>query len=121
VSWPIALGAVEVLEYSPLPAPEFMRLILWTSAEDIRGPLEFSVIGAVAFVQAVLGPVREAGRGMILFTTGTALWRRHSERGEFQARPGIARNAFRSSASRRSWVARKRVVLVRHRVAPTAR
>jgi NADP-dependent 3-hydroxy acid dehydrogenase YdfG len=66
------LGAVEVLGYSPLPAREFMKPILETTAEDIRGPLEFSVIGAVAATQAVLGPMREAGRGTILFTTGTA-------------------------------------------------
>jgi NADP-dependent 3-hydroxy acid dehydrogenase YdfG len=66
------LGAVEVLEYSPLPAPEFMRPILEMTADDIRGPLEFSIVGAVAAVQAVLGPMREAGRGTILFTTGTA-------------------------------------------------
>jgi NADP-dependent 3-hydroxy acid dehydrogenase YdfG len=66
------LGAVEVLEYSPLPAREFMQPILDTTAEDIRGPLEFSVIGAVAAVQAVIGPMRGAGRGTILFTTGTA-------------------------------------------------
>jgi hypothetical protein len=49
-----------------------MQPILDTTAEDIRGPLEFSVIGAVAAVQAVLGPMREAGRGSILFTTGSA-------------------------------------------------
>jgi NAD(P)-dependent dehydrogenase (short-subunit alcohol dehydrogenase family) len=66
------LGPVEVLEYSPLPAREFMQPILDTTAEDIRGPLEFSVIGAVAAVQAVIGPMRGVGRGTILFTTGTA-------------------------------------------------
>jgi short-subunit dehydrogenase len=66
------LGPVEVLEYSPLPAREFMKPILETTAEDIRGPLEFSVVGAVAATQAVVGPMREAGRGTILFTTGGA-------------------------------------------------
>ena len=66
------LGAVEVLEYSPLPAPEFMKPILETTVEDVRGPLEFSVLGAVAAAQAVLGPMREAGRGTILYTTGGA-------------------------------------------------
>src|SRR5829696_4545316 len=60
------LGPVEVLEYSPLPAREFMKQILETTVEDVRGPLEFSVLGAVA------GPMREAGRGTILFTTGGA-------------------------------------------------
>ncbi|HEX4690010.1 MAG TPA: SDR family NAD(P)-dependent oxidoreductase [Solirubrobacteraceae bacterium] len=66
------LGPVEVLEYSPLPAREFMRPVLETMAEDIRAPLEFSVVGAVAAVQAVVGPMRAAGHGSILFTTGTA-------------------------------------------------
>jgi NADP-dependent 3-hydroxy acid dehydrogenase YdfG len=61
-----------VLEYSPLPAHEFMKPILDTTVEDVRGPLELSVLGAVAAVRAVLGPMREAGRGTILFTTGGA-------------------------------------------------
>jgi NADP-dependent 3-hydroxy acid dehydrogenase YdfG len=66
------LGPVEVLEYSPLPAPEFMKPVLETTVDDVRGPLEFSVLGAVAATQAVIGPMREAGRGTILFTTGGA-------------------------------------------------
>src|ERR687889_368490 len=39
------LGLVEVLEYSPLPAREFMKPILETTVDDVRGPLEFSVLG----------------------------------------------------------------------------
>ena len=66
------LGPVEVLEYSPLPAPEFMKPVLETTVDDVRGPLEFSVLGAVAAAQAVIGPMREAGRGTIIFTTGGA-------------------------------------------------
>lgn len=66
------LGPVEVLEYSPLPAPEFMKPILETTVDDLRGPLEFSVLGAVAAATAVLGPMLERGRGSILFTTGGA-------------------------------------------------
>ncbi|GAC1317043.1 MAG: hypothetical protein NVSMB25_03960 [Thermoleophilaceae bacterium] len=66
------LGPVEVLEYSPLPAPEFMKGILETSVDDVRGPLEFSVLGAVAATRAVVGPMCERGRGSILFTTGGA-------------------------------------------------
>ena len=66
------LGPVEVLEYSPLPASEFMKDIFDTDVEDVRGPLEFSVLGAVAATRAVLDPMREAGRGTILFTTGGA-------------------------------------------------
>src|SRR3954468_24113859 len=66
------LGEVEVLEYSPLPAREFMKPILETRVEDVRGGLEFSVLGAVAATQAVIGPMLEAGRGTIFFTTGGA-------------------------------------------------
>jgi NADP-dependent 3-hydroxy acid dehydrogenase YdfG len=66
------LGPVEVLEYSPLPAKEFMKPILETTVDDVRGPLEFSVLGAVAAIRAVLDPMLAAGRGTILFTTGGA-------------------------------------------------
>jgi NADP-dependent 3-hydroxy acid dehydrogenase YdfG len=66
------LGEVEVLEYSPLPAPEFMKPILETTVDDLRGPIEFSILGAVAATQAVIAPMRDAGRGTILFTTGGA-------------------------------------------------
>jgi NADP-dependent 3-hydroxy acid dehydrogenase YdfG len=66
------LGSAEVLEYSPLPAAEFMKPILETSVDDVRGPLEFSVLGAVAAATSVLGPMVERGSGTILFTTGGA-------------------------------------------------
>jgi NADP-dependent 3-hydroxy acid dehydrogenase YdfG len=67
-----SLGPVEVLEYSPLPAREFMKPILETTVDDVRGPLEFSVLGAVAAATAVLPPMLDAGKGTILFTTGGA-------------------------------------------------
>jgi NADP-dependent 3-hydroxy acid dehydrogenase YdfG len=66
------LGPVEVLEYSPLPAREFMKPILETTVDDVRGPLEFSILGAVAAATAVIGPMLERGSGTILFTTGGA-------------------------------------------------
>src|SRR5262249_30342028 len=66
------LGPVEVLEYSPLPAREFMKPILETTVDDLHGPFEFSVLGSVAATRAVIGPMLEAGRGTILFTTGGA-------------------------------------------------
>jgi NADP-dependent 3-hydroxy acid dehydrogenase YdfG len=66
------LGPIEVLEYSPLPAREFMKPILETSVDDVRGPLEFSVLGAVAAVTTVVQPMLERGSGTILFTTGGA-------------------------------------------------
>lgn len=66
------LGPVDVLEYSPLPAKEFMKPILQTSVDDVRGPLEFSVLGAVAAATAVVDAMLERGSGTILFTTGGA-------------------------------------------------
>ena len=74
------LGPVEVLEYSPLPAKEFMKPILKTTVDDLRGPLEFSVLGAVAAARAVVGPMIEAGSGSILFTTGGAAIKPYPER-----------------------------------------
>jgi NADP-dependent 3-hydroxy acid dehydrogenase YdfG len=74
------LGSVEVLEYSPLPAKEFMKPILETGVDDLRGPLEFSVLGAVAAATAVVGPMIEAGSGSILFTTGGAAIKPYPER-----------------------------------------
>jgi NADP-dependent 3-hydroxy acid dehydrogenase YdfG len=66
------LGPVKVLEYSPLPASEYMKPILETTVDDVRAPLEFSVLGAVAATTAVIGPMLERGSGTILFTTGGA-------------------------------------------------
>src|SRR4051794_21534208 len=66
------LGPVEVLEYSPLPAKEFMKPILETTVDDVRGPLEFSVLGAVAATTAVRArpapepSVAGAGQGVVM-------------------------------------------------------
>ena len=66
------LGPVQVLEYSPPPAKEFMEPILETTVDDVRGPLEFSVLGTVAATTAVLEPMLERRSGTILSTTGGA-------------------------------------------------
>jgi NADP-dependent 3-hydroxy acid dehydrogenase YdfG len=74
------LGPVEVLQYSPLPAKEFMKPILETTVDDVRGPLEFSVLGAVAAARAVIEPMLERGSGSILYTTGGASIKPYPER-----------------------------------------
>lgn len=66
------IGAVEVLEYSPLPAGDYMKPVLETTVDDVRAALEFSVLGAVAAVTTVVGPMLERGSSTILFTTGGA-------------------------------------------------
>jgi len=66
------LGAVEVLQYSPLPQKDFMRSVLETTPADLVGPVEFSVYGPVAAVHQVLPGMRLLGdnRGTILFVNG---------------------------------------------------
>jgi short-subunit dehydrogenase len=66
------LGAIEVLEYSPVPAREYMKPVLETTVDDVRAALEFSVLGAAAAVTTVIGAMLERGSGTILFTTGGA-------------------------------------------------
>lgn len=64
------LGPVEVLQYSPLPHKDFMRPVLETAPADLVGPVEFSIYGSVAAVQAVLPGMRSLGRGTLLFVNG---------------------------------------------------
>lgn len=66
------LGPIEVLQYSPVPAKEFMKPVLETTPEDIVGPVEQSVYGPVTAVQHVLPALRELGRGTILFINGSS-------------------------------------------------
>jgi aryl-alcohol dehydrogenase-like predicted oxidoreductase/NADP-dependent 3-hydroxy acid dehydrogenase YdfG len=64
------LGPVEVLQYSPIPQPEFLRPVLDTSVDDLTGAIEFSVYGPVTAVQQVLPGMRALGRGTVLFVNG---------------------------------------------------
>jgi NAD(P)-dependent dehydrogenase (short-subunit alcohol dehydrogenase family) len=66
------LGPIEVLQYSPLPAKDFMRPVLETTPADLVGPVEFSIYGPVAAVHAVVPGMRFLGkdRGTILFVNG---------------------------------------------------
>ncbi|MEV7994762.1 SDR family NAD(P)-dependent oxidoreductase [Streptomyces sp. NPDC086077] len=64
------LGTVEILQYSPVPHPDFMRPVLETTSADLLGPLEFSVHGPVTAVRQVLPGMRALGRGTVLFVNG---------------------------------------------------
>ncbi|MFJ4471697.1 SDR family NAD(P)-dependent oxidoreductase [Streptomyces sp. NPDC089424] len=64
------LGTVEILQYSPVPHPDFMRPVLETGPADLLGPLEFSVHGPVTAVRQVLPGMRALGRGTVLFVNG---------------------------------------------------
>ncbi|SNS21232.1 Short-chain dehydrogenase [Geodermatophilus pulveris] len=64
------LGPVEVLQYSPIPQPEFLRPVLETTPEDLAAALEFSVHGPVTAVTRVLPGMRALGRGTVLLVNG---------------------------------------------------
>lgn len=66
------LGPIEILQYSPVPANDFMKPVLETTAEDLVGPIEQSVYGPVAAVQHLLPGLRELGCGTILFINGSS-------------------------------------------------
>lgn len=65
-----SLGPVEILQYSPVPAKEFLRPVLDTSEADLAGSIAQSVYGPIAAVQQVLPGMRELGRGTLLFVNG---------------------------------------------------
>ncbi|WP_043650971.1 SDR family NAD(P)-dependent oxidoreductase [Cellulosimicrobium cellulans] len=64
------LGAIEILQYSPVPAKDFMKPVLETTAEDLTGPVEQSIYGPITAVRHVLPGMRDLGRGTILFING---------------------------------------------------
>ena len=64
------LSTIEVLQYSPVPQPEFMRTVLETTVSDLTGAMEFSIYGPVTAVQQVLPGMRSLGRGTLLFVNG---------------------------------------------------
>jgi len=66
------LGPIEVLQYSPVPAKDFMKPVLETTTQDLFGPVEQSVYGPVTAVQHVLPGLRELGRGTVLFINGSS-------------------------------------------------
>jgi NADP-dependent 3-hydroxy acid dehydrogenase YdfG len=63
-------GGIDVLEYSPLPASEYLKPVLETTPEQAQGAFEFSVLGPLAAVRAVLPGMRARGGGSLLFSTG---------------------------------------------------
>ncbi|TNM67371.1 SDR family NAD(P)-dependent oxidoreductase [Streptomyces sp. NP160] len=64
------LGPAELVQYSPIPQPEFLRPVLETGIEDLRAAVEFSVFGPQAVVNEVLPGMRQLGRGTLLFVNG---------------------------------------------------
>ncbi|WP_205699471.1 SDR family oxidoreductase [Conexibacter sp. SYSU D00693] len=74
------LGPVEVLCVSPLPDVATIKPAVDTTAQDLGAALALGVVGPAAAVSAVLPAMREAGRGTLLFTTGSAVLTPRPER-----------------------------------------
>jgi NADP-dependent 3-hydroxy acid dehydrogenase YdfG len=66
------LGPAEMLCVSPLPDVATIKPVVDTTAEDLHAALELGVVGTAAAVGRVLPAMRAAGRGTLLFTTGSA-------------------------------------------------
>jgi NADP-dependent 3-hydroxy acid dehydrogenase YdfG len=75
-----ALGAPGALCVSPLPDLATIKPVAQTTAEDLRAALELGVVGTAAAVTHVLPAMRAAGRGTLLFTTGSAVLNPNPER-----------------------------------------
>jgi NADP-dependent 3-hydroxy acid dehydrogenase YdfG len=75
-----ALGPLEVLQYSPLPHRDFMKPVLETTSDDLKGPLDFSVHGPMTAVRHVLPGMRSLGRGTVLFVNGGSAVQPHPDR-----------------------------------------
>jgi NADP-dependent 3-hydroxy acid dehydrogenase YdfG len=67
-----SLGPIEVLQYSPVPAKDFMRPVLETAAADLVGPVEFSIYGPVTAANQVIPGMRALGRGTVFFVNGAS-------------------------------------------------
>lgn len=63
-------GGIDVLSFSPLPARDYLQPVLETTTKQAQAAFEFSVLGTMRSVQAVLPGMRKRGRGSLLFTSG---------------------------------------------------
>jgi short-subunit dehydrogenase len=65
------LGPAEVLCFSPLPDIGLIKPVRDTTPDDLRASFQLGVVGAAAAVAEVLPAMHAAGRGTLLFTTGS--------------------------------------------------
>ena len=64
------LGPISTLQYSPLPSRDYLKPVLDLTPELARGALQFSALGLIHAVRAVLPAMREAGGGSIILING---------------------------------------------------
>ncbi|WP_278237352.1 SDR family NAD(P)-dependent oxidoreductase [Isoptericola sp. AK164] len=64
------LGEITALQYSPLPAREYLKPVLDLTPELALDALSFSALGLISAVRAVLPGMRRAGEGSIVLING---------------------------------------------------
>ena len=64
------LGPITVLQYSPLPARTYLKPVLDLTPELALEALQFSALGLIHAVRAVLPAMRETGDGSIVLING---------------------------------------------------
>ncbi|QXT63472.1 SDR family NAD(P)-dependent oxidoreductase [Tessaracoccus palaemonis] len=68
------LGHIDVLQYSPIPARQYLKPVLDTSPDDLSTAFRFSVVGLRTAVDTVLPGMRSTGKGtIVLINGGTAV------------------------------------------------
>lgn len=64
------LGPIDVLQYSPLPSRDYLKPVLDLTPELALEAVQFSALGLIHAVRAVLPAMREAGEGSIILING---------------------------------------------------
>ena len=64
------LGPITALQYSPLPSRDYLKPVLDLTPELALEALQFSALGLIHAVRAVLPAMREAGDGSIILING---------------------------------------------------
>jgi len=64
------LGPITALQYSPLPSRDYLKPVLDLTTELALEALQFSALGLIHSVRAVLPAMREAGEGSVILING---------------------------------------------------
>jgi NADP-dependent 3-hydroxy acid dehydrogenase YdfG len=64
------LGPITTLQYSPLPSRDYLHPVLELTPELAQEALQFSALGLIHAVRAVLPAMRDAGDGSIILING---------------------------------------------------
>ncbi|AMB59041.1 SDR family NAD(P)-dependent oxidoreductase [Microterricola viridarii] len=66
----VELGPILTLQYSPLPSREYLKPVLDLTPELALEALQFSALGLIHAVRAVLPAMREKGEGSVILING---------------------------------------------------